>query len=248
MKETQKLIDTAEKVEREKSKSILKQAQKNSNILKKEVNKLPEGKEKDYLVKMVDEVFAQANLPLVYYVANKYVSTGVAFDELVNIAMYSYVKALKTFNPEKKIKFSTYSIKCMTNEINFFLRKEKRHNVVSSLDTPLAVDNEGNALQIKDLIDEENVNGKSLEEKIIDNERSEYVKSKLKFLTEEEQYIIKHRYGIDGAKFKTQREIAEDIGMSQANVSKIERCILDKIRQFMLDDNYQYITYMTKNF
>lgn len=245
IKKAQNLLDIAEE---NNSKDILKEAQQIVSFLKKEVYKFPESKEKDYLTKVIDELFACANISLVYYVANKYVSTGISFDELVNLAMYGYSKALKTFKPEKNIKFATYSIKCMTNEINFFLRKEKRHNVVLSLDAPLAIDSEGNSLKIKDLVDETNVNEKTLEEKIIDKERENYIKLKLKNLTKEEQYIIKHRYSIGGAKFKTQREIAKDIGMSQANVSKIERYILDSLKNSMIEDNYQFIVYMTKKY
>jgi len=237
------LLDSAEN-KRENSDAM--KAQKIINVLRVRVRQLPCGDERDFLTKEITELFARANISLVYFVVNQYIGTRIPYDELVGLAMFGYAKAIDSYNPERNVKFTTYAVKCMTNEILFFLRKENRHKVVTSFNTPLSTDGEGNSLLLGDLIDEDYVDEKSLEEKIIDKEREDYIRSKIKDLTEEEKYIIMHRYGIDGAKFKTQREIAKDIGMSQANVSKLERNILDKMKSSMEDDNYQYNLYIAR--
>lgn len=184
---------------------------------------------------------AEENYALVFYVVKMFRNSGVSYDELVSIASLGYAKALSAFDTEREVKFSTYAINCIRNEILFFLRKEKKHMQNSvSLNTVLAVDKNGNNLSIEDIVSSEDTGQKSLEEKVTLKEDMETLLEALDCLTEKERYIIIHRYGLYSEKIKTQKDIANDIGMSQANVSKMEKNILEKLQK-VLKNKYNMI-------
>lgn len=180
---------------------------------------------------------AEENLLLVYYVVKMFQNSGVAYDELVSIAMVGYAKALNAYDTERETKFSTYSINCMRNEILFFLRKEKGHmqnNI--SMNTVLSMDKNGNNLSLEDTVSNKNSNEASLEHDVLVSDEIRFLRMGLEHLTEKEKYIITYRYGLDRGIVKTQKEIANHIGMSQANVSKMEKNILDKIRRILSEE------------
>ncbi|WCF11727.1 sigma-70 family RNA polymerase sigma factor (plasmid) [Paenibacillus thiaminolyticus] len=177
---------------------------------------------------------AEENLSLVFYVVKMFNNSGVPYDELVSIAMVGYAKALNAFDTERNVKFSTYSINCIKNEILFFLRKERNHvrNSVS-INSVLSTDKNGNSLSIEETVSGMNKDERSLEDEIILTEDIDLLRQALSHLTEKEQFIITYRYGLDRGIIKTQREIADRIQMSQANVSKLEKNILEKIRRIL---------------
>lgn len=190
------------------------------------------------------EIIAEENLSLVFYVVKMFQNSGVSYDELVSIAMVGYAKALNAFDTERNVKFSTYAINCIKNEILFFLRKEKNHvknNV--SMNFILSTDKNGNNLSLEETVSNIDQNEKSLEENVMLSSDIEILMASLEELTEKERYIITYRYGLDNGIVKTQREIADVIGMSQANVSKIEKNILEKIRK-ILKDKYQIVDHL----
>lgn len=177
---------------------------------------------------------AEENMALVYHVVKNFANTGVPHDELCSVAYVGYAKALDTYDTGREVKFSTYAYNCMKNEILFFLRKEKKHkdnNV--SINKTLSTDKNGNSLQLGATISNEDFGDPSIEEKLILDETIEYLKGIIDSLSPTEQYIIIHRFGINGSDIKTQKQIADYIGMSQANVSKLEKTITDKIKRLL---------------
>lgn len=189
------------------------------------------------------EVMAEENYALVFYVVKMFQNTRIAYDELVSISIVGYAKALNAFDTERGVKFSTYAINCIRNEVLFFLRKEKNHlNNSFSMNTVLSTDKNGNSLSMEETVSNIDNNERSLEQDVVLNDDILLLQKALEYLTDKERYIITYRYGLDNGNVKTQREIAEIIGMSQANVSKIEKNILDKVKKilkekFNLSDN-----------
>jgi RNA polymerase sporulation-specific sigma factor len=180
------------------------------------------------------EQVAANNMALIYYVVKMFLSSGVHYDELVSVAMVGYVKALNAFDKERNVKFSTYAINCIRNEILFFLRKEKRHMQNNlSMNFTLSNDKDGNTLSLGDTLEEESE--VSVEETVMTNGDIDILYKAIDELSQKEQYVLTYRYGLDNGIVKTQKEIAEEIGMSQANVSKIERMILDKVKRLLRD-------------
>lgn len=179
---------------------------------------------------------AEENFSLVFYVVKMFQNSGVSYDELVSIAMVGYAKALNAYDTERNVKFSTYSINCIKNEILFFLRKERNHvrNSVS-MSSVLSMDKNGNSLSLEETVSGMDKDERSVEDGIVLSGDIELLHLALTDLTDKEQYIITYRYGLDRGIIKTQREIADAIGMSQANVSKIEKNILDKIKKILKD-------------
>ena len=187
------------------------------------------------------EIMAEENYSLVFYVVKMFQSSGVAYDELVSIAMVGYAKALNAYDTERNVKFSTYAINCIKNEILFFLRKERNHMKNSfSMNTVLSTDKNGNSLSMEETVSNLDNDEKSLEQDVLLNDDISILQKSLEFLTDKEKFIITYRYGLDRGIIKTQREIADTIGMSQANVSKIEKNILEKVKK-ILKDKYHVV-------
>lgn len=181
------------------------------------------------------EILAAKNIPLIHSIVKHFSNTGIEYTELLSAGYVGYAKALDSFVKGKNVKFSTYAYKCIRNEILYFLRKEKRHkdNDVS-LFKPLSTDKNGNVMTVDSTISTEDIGKKSVEDQVTTNET---IKVMLEIidnnLSDIESFIIKNRYGLDNKKPKTQKEIADEIGMSQANISKLEKGINDKIKKIM---------------
>lgn len=181
------------------------------------------------------DILAAKNIPLIHSIVKKFANTGIEYSELLSTGYVGYAKALDTFQKGKNVKFSTYAYRCIKNEILYFLRREKRHkdNDVS-LFKPISTDKNGNVMTVDSTISNQDMGERSVEE---DVEMSETVKILLEiidtYLNKNEAYIIKNRYGLGNIKPKTQKEIADEINMSQANVSKLEKGINDKIKKIM---------------
>lgn len=181
------------------------------------------------------DMLAAKNIPLIHSIVKKFANTGIEYSELLSTGYVGYAKALDTFQKGKNVKFSTYAYRCIKNEILYFLRREKRHkdNDVS-LFKPISTDKNGNVMTVDSTISTIDIGERSVEDNV---EMSETVKILLEIidtnLNENEAYIIKNRYGLGNIKPKTQKEIADEINMSQANVSKLEKGINDKIKKIM---------------
>lgn len=183
------------------------------------------------------EILAEENMSLVHYVANKFRNTRLPYDDLYGAALLGFTKALNSFDSERGAKFSTYAVNCMKNEIRFFLRKERKqseHTV--SYNLVLSTDKNGNDFELYNILADKSDESADMLELMITKENSNSVIKAIEQLSETEQYIMKHRYGINGAKFKTQKEIADEINMSQANVSKIQKNSLKKLKKILYEE------------
>lgn len=167
------------------------------------------------------------NLRLVVYIAKKFESTGIGVEDLVSIGTIGLIKAVNTFCPNKKIKLATYASRCIENEILMFLRKSSQHRSELSIDEPLNIDYDGNELLLSDILgtDEDIVN------KEIESEAErEILREAVSCLGGREREIMEMRFGLIDGKEKTQKEVAEKIGISQSYISRLEKKIIRKLR------------------
>ena len=168
------------------------------------------------------------NLRLVVYIAKKFESTGIGIEDLVSIGTIGLIKAVKTFCPSKNIKLATYASRCIENEILMFLRKSSQYKNEISIDEPLNIDWDGNELLLSDILgtDEDTVNGN------IENEAEKsMLLEAVERLPEREKCIMKMRFGLIDGKEKTQKEVADIIGISQSYISRLEKRIIKKLRR-----------------
>lgn len=194
-------------------------------------------KPKEKLTDKEKAIMAKENMALVHYVIRSLYNTEVSYDELESVGLVGYAKALDNYDKSRNVKFSTYAINCIKNEVLFFLRREQKHiKYDNPLNKVLSVDKNGNNLQLEDVISEEELNEKSLEDLILDRENREILLKVMKHLKPEEQYILVYRFGLDRGIIKTQKEIADKIQMSQANVSKIQKNCLNKLKLILRKD------------
>lgn len=200
-------------------------------------------KKKNLLTAEEKDQYYDENKKLIYFAIKKISKPdGVDFTELESVGLYGFVKALNTYDKGNGTKFSTYSVKCILNEIYYFLRKEQKHlSLVDSLDKEISTDKNGNTLTIGDTISDTLASGeKSLEERIMLMELHDVLVDALEYLEDDEQYLITYRYGLDNGIIKKQTDIAAELNMSQANVSKLERTCLKKLRGVLKRKNYLY--------
>ena len=180
---------------------------------------------------------AEKNLKLVNYVIKIMNIQNVEHDELFSVGLMGFAKAINSFDKNNKAKFGTYATTCIRNEISFFLRKDTKHKSnTTSINKTLSVDKNGNDLKLEDIISDEELGLKNLEEKIVDNENRAILLKAIKYLDKDEQFIITYRFGLDRGIIFTQKEIAKKIKMSQANVSKKEKLCLDKLKLLLRKD------------
>ena len=200
-------------------------------------------KKKNLLTPEEKDQYYEENKKLIYFAIKKISKPdGVDFTELESVGLYGFVKALNTFDKGNGTKFSTYSVKCILNEIYYFLRKEQKHlSMVDSLDKEISTDKNGNTLTIGDTVSDTLASGeKSLEERVMLLELHDVLVDALDYLEDDEKYLITYRYGLDNGIIKKQTDIAQELNMSQANVSKLERTCLKKLRGVLKRKNYLY--------
>ncbi|MCD8188602.1 MAG: RNA polymerase sporulation sigma factor SigE [Ruminococcus sp.] len=167
------------------------------------------------------------NLRLVVYIAKKFESTGIGVEDLVSIGTIGLIKAVNTFCPSKKIKLATYASRCIENEILMFLRKASQYRNDLSIDEPLNIDYDGNELLLSDILgtDDDIVN------KGIENEAErEMLRKAVSELCTREREIMEMRFGLVDGKERTQKEVADQIGISQSYISRLEKKIIKKLR------------------
>lgn len=167
------------------------------------------------------------NLRLVVYIAKKFESTGIGLEDLISIGTIGLIKAVNTFCPTKKIKLATYASRCIENEILMFLRKSSQYRNELSIDEPLNIDYDGNELLLSDVLGTED----DVVNRGIENEAErEMLRSAVAGLCDREREIMEMRFGLIDGKEKTQKEVAELIGISQSYISRLEKKILKKLR------------------
>lgn len=168
------------------------------------------------------------NLRLVVYIAKKFESTGLGIEDLISIGSIGLIKAVNTFCPQRNIKLATYASRCIENEILMVLRKIQNLKYEVSIDEPLNIDWDGNELLLSDILGTENdVVNHRIEQ---DAERS-ILREAVSSLEERERQIMELRFGLNGQEEKTQKEVADLIGISQSYISRLEKRIIKSLRK-----------------
>lgn len=174
-------------------------------------------------------ILIEHNLRLVAHVARKYSITNTDSDDLISIGTIGLIKAVSSYDPNKGIRLATYAARCIENEILMHLRASKKFQNEISLNEPLGTDREGNEIALIDILGSED---EEVEEKVDLTQRIKKLYRLIKCVLEgREQVIIKLRYGLCGNTGKTQREVAESLGISRSYVSRIEKKALTKLQE-----------------
>ena len=168
------------------------------------------------------------NLRLVVYLAKKYEGSGVPSEDMVSIGTIGLIKAVNTFTPERSIKLATYASRCIGNEILMYLRKSSNRRQEASIDEPLNIDGDGNELLLSDVLSSEaDQVGQRLEQ---DAERASLRRS-VEQLSPQERQIMELRFGLLDGVERTQKEVADAIGISQSYISRLEKRIIRQLRE-----------------
>ena len=168
------------------------------------------------------------NLRLVVYIAKKFELSGIEFEDLISIGSIGLIKAVKTYSLDKNIKLATYASRCIENEILMQLRKNSRKRAEMSLDEPLSSDGEGNELLLADII---SVDEDCVSKNIETSSERQVLMDVVSKLESREQMIMYLRFGLAGNDEKTQKEVADLMGISQSYISRREKKILSKLRK-----------------
>ena len=170
----------------------------------------------------------EKNLRLVVYIAKKFENSGINIEDLISIGTIGLMKAVNSFNSKKNIKLATYASRCIENEILMYLRKTQKLKTEVSIDEPINVDAEGNDLALADILGTENdVVFKQVE----DSDNRKIVNTAIMNLEEREKVIMELRYGFNGRKELTQKEVADKLGISQSYISRIEKKVIDRLKK-----------------
>ncbi|MBU3195618.1 RNA polymerase sporulation sigma factor SigE [Clostridium algidicarnis] len=176
----------------------------------------------------VRSVLIERNLRLVVYIARKFENTGIAIEDLISVGTIGLIKAVNTFNPEKKIKLATYGSRCIENEILMYLRRNSKIKAEISFYEPLNIDWDGNELLLSDILGTENDMVYNIIEDEVDKELLFLAMEKL---NDREKEIVKLRFGLVGKNEKTQKEVADMLGISQSYISRLEKRIIKRLKK-----------------
>lgn len=178
----------------------------------------------------VKSILIERNLRLVVYIARKFENTGVCVEDLISIGTIGLIKAVNTFNPDKNIKLATYASKCIENEILMYLRRNNKSKGEISFDEPLNVDWDGNELLLSDILGTDgDTIFKYLEEEI----DKELLNQAIDKLSGREKKIVELRFGLKNGQEKTQKEVADMLGISQSYISRLEKRIIKRLKKEM---------------
>lgn len=191
--------------------------------------------EENYLIERLDKrdygvkkILIERNLRLVVYIARKFENTGVGVEDLISIGTIGLIKAINTFNPSRKIKLATYASRCIENEILMYLRRNNKTRTEISIDEPLNTDWDGNELLLSDVLGTDvDVIHRSLEDEI----EKELLNTAMEKLTSREKRIMELRFGLENGMEKTQKEVADMLGISQSYISRLEKRIINRLRR-----------------
>ncbi len=174
------------------------------------------------------QILIERNLRLVVYIARRFENTGVNLEDLISIGTIGLIKAVGTFQPDKKIKLATYSSRCIENEILMHIRKIASQKNEVSLDEPINTDWDGNELLLSDILGTDaDVVLRPIEESV----DRQLLRQALAQLPERERTIVCWRYGLGGKQEKTQKEVADLLGISQSYISRLEKRIMLRLRR-----------------
>lgn len=190
-------------------------------------------KEEEYLClseqgdQKAKDILIEHNLRLVVFLAKKYENTGVDLEDLVSIGTIGLIKGINTFHRGKNIKLATYASRCIDNEILMYLRKNKKTKTEVSIDASLSYDSEGNELHLEDVLGtEDDIVTKSIE----DEDDKKIMIEEIKILNKRDRDILILRYGLFGVEEKTQKEVADMLGISQSYISRIEKKVIKRLK------------------
>ncbi|HEY8420019.1 MAG TPA: RNA polymerase sporulation sigma factor SigE [Clostridia bacterium] len=172
----------------------------------------------------------ERNLRLVVYIARKFDNTGVEVEDLISVGTIGLIKAVNSFDVSKKIKLATYASRCIENEILMYLRRIVRLKSEISLDEPLNVDWEGNELLLSDIL---GTDSDLVYKNIETSAENDLLWQAIKKLNSREQVIMQLRFGLGGNAEKTQKEVADMLGISQSYISRLEKKIIFRLRKEM---------------
>ena len=178
--------------------------------------------------KHIKDSLIEHNLRLVVYIARRFENTGVDLDDLVSVGTIGLIKAVNSFNSDKNIKLATYASRCIENEILMHLRKTVKIKSEVSFDEPLNTDWEGNELMLSDVM---GTDGDVVYKRIENGVESELLGVALTKLNDREREIMELRYGLSGGEEKTQREVADTLGISQSYISRLEKKIIGRLKK-----------------
>ena len=170
----------------------------------------------------------ERNLRLVVYIAKKFENTGINVEDLISIGTIGLIKAINTFNPDKKIKLATYASRCIENEILMYLSKNSPRKIEISIDEPLNVEWDGNELLLSDILGTEgDIRYQSIESEV----DKQLLSIALKKLSPRERNIMELRFGVNNKTSKTQKEVADLLGISQSYISRLEKKIISRLKK-----------------
>lgn len=176
------------------------------------------------------EILIEHNLRLVVYIAKKFDNTGVGVEDLISIGTIGLIKAINTFNKDKNIKLATYASRCIENEILMYLRRNSKTRMEVSIDEPLNVDWDGNELLLSDILGtEEDVIYQDIETEM----ERKLLNKAIEKLTKRERTIVELRFGLKDpmGEEKTQKEVADMLGISQSYISRLEKKIIRRLKK-----------------
>ena len=177
------------------------------------------------------QLLIEHNLRLVVYIARRFENTGIGIEDLVSTGAIGLIKAISTFRSDKNIRLATYASRCIENEILMYIRKVSNQKAEISLDEPINMDYDGNELLLSDILGtDEDMILKPLEDEV----DIKLLRQAVKDLPEREREIICHRFGLEGWKELTQKEVAAQMGISQSYISRLEKRIMEKLRKEIL--------------
>lgn len=186
------------------------------------LQKLPQGD------KAARSILIERNLRLVVYIARKFENTGINIEDLISIGTIGLIKAVNTFNPEKKIKLATYASRCIENEILMYLRRNNKVRSEVSFDEPLNIDWDGNELLLSDVLGtEDDIITKNLEKSV----DKKLLANALHQLSDREKQIMELRFGLNNGEEKTQKDVADMLGISQSYISRLEKRIIKRLKK-----------------
>lgn len=195
---------------------------------------LSSDEESDLLLRLEDgdaavkKVLIERNLRLVVYIARKFENTGVGIEDLISIGTIGLIKAVNTFDPKKRIKLATYASRCIENEILMYLRRNNKTRAEVSFDEPLNIDWDGNELLLSDVLGTDNdIIYKSIEEEV----DHKLLQLAMRKLSSRERKIMEFRFGLLDGVEKTQKEVADILGISQSYISRLEKRIIKRLRK-----------------
>lgn len=176
----------------------------------------------------VRQILVERNLRLVVYIAKKFENTGTGIEDLISIGTIGLMKAINTFNTDKNIKLATYASRCIENEILMYLRRTSKIKGEVSIDEPLNQDGDGNELLLSDILGtDDDITSRRIEDEV----DKALLKASMEKLNKREKNIMELRFGLESGKEKTQKEVADMLGISQSYISRLEKKIINKMRK-----------------